>query len=247
MAKREPLMDIQFFEENMIFINDAISKRLHQLQSPELGYKLNGIYQDLYTYNYRKVECLYSIGSHIDTLTPVLDECLDALKKFKNHPGTGNIFFNGEVDEYMNALALLTWGIMLPIEQTRFEELVAHIDAEGKRDVLLDLLIRKRLPNRTLSDTLYFPKLYTPLHRAVIAQPADAEAIAAFLSRWYQVCLRKTSIYDIHKLGADSPFTGYWAWEVAGLTYALTIDDSAYRDMTYYPKDFVSYARQQSR
>ncbi len=163
---------------------------------------------------------------------------------YKQHPKAKNIFFINEVDEYMNALALLTWSITLSIEQPLFDELVQYIDAEGKRDAIIDLLITTRQPTRQVSESLYFPKLYTNLYKAVTAQPADGKAIREFLSNWYQTCLKKTSTYDIHKLGEDSSFSGYWAWEVVGLTCALDLDESSYRDMPYYPKDLVAYARQ---
>ncbi len=72
-------MNKNFFEGNISFIDEAISKRLYQIENPEPNFRLKGIYQDLYTYNYRKVECFYSMGYPVEDLLPVYRECLSAL------------------------------------------------------------------------------------------------------------------------------------------------------------------------
>jgi hypothetical protein len=38
-------------------------------------------------------------------------------------------------------------------------------------------------------------------------------------------------------------FFGYWAFEAGLVTYLWNIDDASYRDLPFYPKDLVEYAR----
>lgn len=237
-------MSDAFFTDLEVYFNGRADTIKQDLNLPEGDIYIDAVYQDLYEVYRKQTASYYSAGKPVDDMRIPFGNCLNMLDKYKNHPDSNKIFFIGEVDEYMNALNLLTWGLTLSIEQAQFERLVAHIDAEGKRDALLDLLIAKRIPNRPLTQMLYFPKLYNPLYEAIIQQPANTKAIGSFLSGWYQTCLKKTSTHDIHKLGDNSSFSGYWAWEVAGLTYALDIDDSSYQDMAYYPKDLVAFARQ---
>ena len=237
-------MNEAFFEELNEFLENNIQKQRDIIRVNDPAYKLNLVYLNYYKYLTKQIKCIYSMGRPVGDMLPVFEECLQSLTLYKRHPKAKNIFFINEVDEYMNALTLLTWAITLPLSQSRFEELVANIDSEGQHDALLDLLIARRLPNRSLSSALYFPKLYTPLYQAVVIRPTNLDAVALFLSLWYQTCLKKTSTHDIHKLGENSSFAGYWAWEVAGLTYALEIDDTSYQNMPYYPADLVAHARQ---
>jgi hypothetical protein len=52
--------------------------------------------------------------------------------------------------------------------------------------------------------------------------------------------------YDGHKnLGVF--FFGYWAFEAGLVTLLWNIDDSSYRDMRFYPKDLVDFAREQAK
>jgi hypothetical protein len=49
--------------------------------------------------------------------------------------------------------------------------------------------------------------------------------------------------YDRHK-NLDAGFFGYWAFEAGLVTLLWNIDDSTYRDMRFYPKDLVDFARE---
>jgi hypothetical protein len=244
MKKREPLMSAEYFATYQSFTRSLISEIDSELANPpSASYKTNLAYLDLYNNWFKLINLAYSSGDSIGDLKPVLLKCIEALKNYKNHLKAKPVFFNKEVDEYMNVVALLTWSVTLDVDSSVFEDLVNHIDAEGQRDALIDTIIAARHPQRVISSTLYFPKLYTNLYEAT--QERSASRITQFLTGWYKNCLSRTAQVDIHTLhgGDDSGFMGYWAWEIAGLTIALGIDDSAYRHMPYYPADLTAFAR----
>lgn len=237
-------MSEQYFEKRVSTLNERIEElRSEIINPPSPSYKINLAYLDMHNYLIKYIYCLYSTGYPIESITKPYQESLHFLELYKNHHKAKNIFFVKEMDEYMNVLTLLSLGISLPVDEALFDKLVLIVDNEGVHDALVDLLITKRLPDRQVSRTLYFPKFYSSLLQA--AQQRSSPDIRNFLSRWYNTCLKQTSSHDLHTLhgGDDSGFNGYWAWEVAGLTYALDIDDTTYQDLAYYPKDLVAFAR----
>ncbi|WP_332877369.1 PoNe immunity protein domain-containing protein [Massilia sp. S19_KUP03_FR1] len=70
----------------------------------------------------------------------------------------------------------------------------------------------------------------------------QASMMARYLEEWYYAS-RREPYYDSHKGGTS--FKGYWSWEAAAITFLLDIDDSSYRDATFYPADLVEFARAQ--
>ena len=246
MTKREPLMNEMFFEKHLNFIEDTIIEKKLMIDNPEPNFKMNLVYLLLKKYLERKFECIYSMGYPIASLLPLYQECIDALALYKSHPKAKNVFFNGYVDEYINALELVSWGILLNVPQPLFEKTVELIDSEGQTDALLDRLIQIRLPRRRSSQQLAFSKFYGGFYQALLREPVAPVAVGQYLTVWYDTCLKQTATYDIHKQGDESSFAGYWCWEAAALSYGLGIDDGSYQDFRYYPKDMVVYARQQT-
>jgi hypothetical protein len=163
------------------------------------------------------------------------------LETYKAHPLAEDFFFNGEQDEYMQALTLISLGLLLHVETAVFERLVAAIGASGQ-DYILEWLIGRRLPQRPATTCLLFPKTYARLRDAIQA-PRDVQStvLQQFLAAWYESL--NTVWYNIHAHRTDSAgFTGYWCWEAAAVAYSLSADDAALRPMPYYPTDLADYA-----
>lgn len=71
------------------------------------------------------------------------------------------------------------------------------------------------------------------------AAPDERPALMrAYLRDWYKGS-RREPYYDAHSRAVS--FFGYWAWETAAITTALSIDDESYRSMEFYPSDLVKY------
>lgn len=235
-----------YFTKHLNVLDEEITYYEELIKAPSANTKLNLANFNWYNQLVAKIETSYSAGVAIEALTPYFLDAIQALSTYRaTTPQKEKLFFIGEVDEYISALTLVSWGLTLNVSTSVFNQLVVLIDSDGQRDALLDVLIRNQQPERPQSETLVFPKLYQPLYNTLIRSPVDTTEIGRFLQRWYETCLKRTSAYNIHLKhgGDDSGFTGYWAWEVAGLTYALGLDDSPYRTMPYYPADLVAFAR----
>jgi hypothetical protein len=239
-TKREPLLTVSFFEEQIRFANETIAEFTALLNdasivSPEI------LLFSLFSYRYSLLFLKYSRGYPIEEMRPDLLALVDALEAYKAHPLAEDFFFNGEQDEYMQALTLVSLGLLLHVETAVFERLVAAIGASGQ-DYILEWLIGRRLPQRPATTRLLFPKTYARLRDAIQA-PRDIQStvLQQFLAGWYESL--DTVWYNIHAHRQDSAgFTGYWCWEAAAVAYGLGADDATLRPLPYYPTDLADFA-----
>lgn len=239
-TKREPLLTVSFFEEEIRFVNETIAEFTALLNdasivSPEI------LLFSLFSYRYSLLFLKHSRGYPIEEMRPDLLALVDALEAYKAHPAAEDFFFNGQQDEYMQALTLVSLALLLHVETPVFQRLVAAIGASGQ-DYLLEWLIGRRLPQRPATTRLLFPKTYARLRDAIQA-PRDIQStvLQQFLSAWYESL--DTVWYNIHAHRQDSAgFTGYWCWEAAAVAYGLRADDTPLRPMPYYPTDLADYA-----
>jgi Domain of unknown function (DUF1911)/Domain of unknown function (DUF1910) len=243
MNKREPLLTSTFFEEAVLFTRSSIERFAAPLRTaystiakPEI------LLLRIFNKKHALLSLEYSRGQSIVELQHEFLLLVEALEAYKQHPKAEDFFFNGEQDEYMQALALLSIALLLHVELDVFRRLVAAIGAGGQ-DYVLDWLISRRLPERRPATTqLLFPKTYARLRDAIQA-PSDLQPqlLRAFLAGWYESL--DTVWYNIHAHRQDSAgFTGYWCWEAAAAAYALGLDDTELHALRYYPKDLADYA-----
>ncbi|WP_083492730.1 PoNe immunity protein domain-containing protein [Cupriavidus sp. HPC(L)] len=113
----------------------------------------------------------------------------------------------------------------------------------GVRDGLIERLVAPFVADRGAPPseaTRHLP--YRKLFKVFDATPGERPALmATYLNEWYHASRREPYV-DQHG-EADVSFYGYWSWEAAATTVVLDIDDSGYRDMSFYPRDWVDYAR----
>ncbi|WP_456282646.1 DUF1911 domain-containing protein [Cupriavidus sp. JZ107] len=116
----------------------------------------------------------------------------------------------------------------------------------GVRDGLIERLVAPFVADRgppPSEATRHLP--YRKLFKAFDASPGERPALmATYLNEWCHASRREPYV-DQHG-EADVSFYGYWSWEAAATTVVLDIDDSSYRDMAFYPGDWVDYARSES-
>ena len=242
MKKREPLLSEKHFEMTISrgerFI---VGSNEDALLNPE-DIRLDLIYFGLVQRYIILVESKYSRGYPLKELKPDLLKLLDALELYKQQPEAEDFFFNGEQDEYMQAVELLSLGLLLHLDIDQFRRLVEAIGINGQ-DYILDWLVSRRLPERRPATTqLLFPKTYARLRDALQAPPElQPRLLTAFLTGWYESL--NTVWYNIHAHGKNaSGFTGYWCWEAAAAAYALGLDDAELQPLRYYPADLADYA-----
>lgn len=241
MQKREPLLTEFFFDETLDINQEEIPFYNAALKEPSPDMNVSLGYSILFGLHYQSLSLRYSRGYSVVELQPDLLAALTALEQYKQFPEAEDFFFNGEQDEYMQALTLLSLALLLHVETAVFQRLVAAIGLNGQ-DYILEWLAGRRLPGRPQTTQLLFPKTYARLRDAIQA-PRDiqAQVLKGFLAGWYESL--NTVWYNIHAHRADAAgFRGYWCWEAAAVAYGLGADDDALRPMRYYPADLADFA-----
>ncbi|AQH00323.1 hypothetical protein A9R05_11475 [Burkholderia sp. KK1] len=116
-------------------------------------------------------------------------------------------------------------------------------DEDDGQDVLVHRLF-ERFGVSMPGSSLIHEKPYAALLQATETTGAEQQkAMTKYLKTWYSG-MKNCYWYDRHKR-LHAFFFGYWAFEAGLVTLAWNIDDSLYRDLPFYPKDMVDFARQQ--
>lgn len=119
-------------------------------------------------------------------------------------------------------------------------------DDMGVRDGLLERLVALFVPGRGCMPSVAVRHLpYQKLFKVFDVNHDERPVLMTkYLGEWYHASRREPYI-DQHDDGGRSDFCfyGYWSWEAAAVTWLLDIDDSSYRDMSFYPRDLVDFGR----
>lgn len=192
----------------------------------------------------------YSAGDDISSLqTP----CQEMLEEFKRHyemfPEAQMLYWEADAYQYFMWLLALAYLFNLPDYLPQIMTWFAH-NTESDQDDKLICELCKQLGvaefNRP-ADWLMFDKPYQYLFDALQAGATGDKAqaqthLANYLKNWYKG-MKGCYWYDRHK-GKFATHFGYWSFEAGMVTVLCGLDDASYRDMLYYPKDLVDYARE---
>lgn len=242
MEKREPLMTAEHFSNRILSRTNHIKEYETELQDFD---DLSGPYYTLYTDHLKLLTSKYSAGYNIQELKDNAAQAINWLIKNLEHPKHDR-FYLDELEDYLKLLQLLSFGVLFNLDKVIIKKLVNLFEADDQKaeDALLDKLVLLILPDRKQGIKLQHPKAYQPLFDAInAAKEEQPKLMQKFLKGWYK-SMRKCGWYDIHLSPGKYNFNGYWCWEAAMVTLLYDMDDSSYRDMPFYPKDMVDYARQ---
>jgi hypothetical protein len=186
----------------------------------------------------------YSAGEPVESIKPDALRCFEAFKAHHvAYPKYGQLRL-WESDAYQYVMWLLSLAVLLGLDE--WVPTIAtwiSTDPEDGQDVLVSRLFG-RLGVSLPGDSLIHEKPYADLLRATETYGEEQQkAIADYLKRWYGG-MKGCYWYDRHKR-LDAGFFGYWAFEAGLVTLLWGVDDSSYRDMRFYPKDLVNFAREQ--
>jgi hypothetical protein len=190
----------------------------------------------------------YSAGDPVSSLVPEFPEVLKAIEatalpqSYRTEP-----FYVDELDTYVYAMWLLSLCKLLRIDPLlpRVAALfdVSREDNRGKDALFEALLAKLGLASEPAKGMLKNRKAHQLLFQAIEAEPKKKSLyVAEFLKSWYPA-MKGTYWHDRHRRVPQN-FFGYWALEAGLVTYLWDIDDQGYRDLPFYPKDLVDYARQ---
>ena len=252
--RREPLLNEQPSQQQKQLLTHRISRDALSLET-----KLNqeGVRSDawaawhssiarntwsLMVLNYSEGESIGQVAATLPNVINALENCVLPNAKYETR-----LFFLEEKDSYAWFLALLTFAKLLHHDQyvSRIVGVldVAYKDNRGK-DQLYEALIKKLgLPSvetkNSLSSFTCSALLFDVTQAGSNNRP---KLMQKFLKKWYSA-MKGVVWYNTHKKNPTA-FRGYWCWEAALVTYLWDIDDASYRDMPYYPKDLIDWARQ---
>ncbi len=193
----------------------------------------------------------YSAGDEIASLVQPYLTALAAVEAsalphpiYKSEP-----FYIDSIDGYEQALWLLSLCKLLRLDAL-LPRLIAvfdvvHEDNRGK-DALFETLIAQlggeAAEVKPTGAMFKWLKVHPLLYQAIQAEPQKRSLyVAEFLKTWYPA-MKSCYWYNRHDRVPQN-FFGYWAFEAALVTYLWNIDDHGYRDLPFYPKDLVDYAR----
>jgi hypothetical protein len=240
MTKREPLMDQKYFDETVAYMETAAPRfeaKIQELDTkPDHQKKL--LYK-LFRDGYELLLTRYSAGYPIAGMRESFTTIVERRERHQRALGRLGVDF-AAIDDYGQSLWLVSLAILLEVDASVFDRLLACIGNEG-RDKLYERLISVRVQGRPAGAKVMFPKPYQTLYDATIANESETpKLISAFLKIWYP-SLGKLGIYwhDNHKGPQGGGFFGYWCLEAAAVVKAFGIDDSEFRNAQYYPGDLV--------
>lgn len=154
------------------------------------------------------------------------------------------------VDGTMRISVAFTALALLLVEQPEYLQVFPRLlsPAAEKRSYLMDLLIKAFIPDNPIAKKYKADKWVAPWADPVLrvlAGPEDARAagLVACMKNWCRVMRAfgwKPNLDTA--IGKDLLFCDF-AFEVALAVCAYDIDDSAFNDHPYYPRDLVEYYR----
>lgn len=157
------------------------------------------------------------------------------------------LFDLSNLNHYNWCFWLVGLAVVLDVADDQWNRLLTMIGAEGE-DVLLDRVIARRQPARTIASKLLHPKPYARLLRAIDA-PRSQQAVLLrdFVDHWYPELAREGGdelwwyIFGDpvkHPLEMGSYF-GRWCVEAVAAVKAFGLDDSLCVGHEHYPGDLL--------
>lgn len=256
--KREKLLSYEIYSANFDSATALIDGIKSQLQQPATVLEkvpLSAFMEateGLARASVKHLTNTYSGGHEISdlrSLFPTVVECWQTFARYAtayDESEKGDNAFVAHIPlqgpGFYDANRLISCAILLGYPQL-IERLMPIIDYHNSsRDGLLERLVapyvaeRGKAPEECTRHLPYFKTL------KIFNAPSDQrpKMMATYLEEWYHAS-RREPYYESDEKGTS--FVGYWSWEAAAITYILNIDDSGYRNATFYPEDLVQFAR----
>ena len=240
MTKRETLMEQEYFDKWVAYERGRLQEMEAKLAASTAPPANKAKYRySMFRKEYELLVLRYSQGEAISALKDAFPAVIGRLESYHTEGPHEGFSIQEEIDEYVTALWLVSLALLFEVDDPLFERLVNLIGNEGS-DRLYERLVGTRIKNRPQAEKLLYPKPYRLLNDAIDA-PAGSQPrlMAEFLKVWYPA-MKKAYWYESHHGPDGGGFFGYWCIEAAGVVKAFRIDDSAFRDSAYYPKDLVT-------
>ena len=139
-------------------------------------------------------------------------------------------------DSYYENLRIASLAVLFNVN-SEMKKLVKNVlEASEMRDCLIDFLICDDT-GIDRSEGLKFPKIYDSLKSSIMN--GSAEDIKIYMKSWYSKH-KDCSWYDSHK-SKEHLYYGYWSFEAAAVAKRISIDDTGFDNIQYYPYDLAHF------
>jgi hypothetical protein len=223
------------------FLENRLNKEEHREDAWALSnWRIGNNKFDLLVLDYSEGRSIDEIAKDFPELLIWNEKCSLPHSIYQTEP-----FHLAETDSYDYFLSLLSLAKLLRHDKqiARYAALldVKKEDNRGRDELFETLLQRLGLPSVPTKKRLPF-KAHWILLEAIQSVPENRpKLMKEFLKKWY-ASMRGCAWYGMH-IKNPACFEGYWCFEAGLVTYLWQIDDSDYRDMPFYPKDLVDWAR----
>jgi hypothetical protein len=251
--RREHLLNEDSYQKFLAGVDISVTHCRDLLASEAAQLDLNDLRQftwrsDIDAAILESLVARYSAGESIESFIPLFKQIVVGMEssmlpqKYRTEP-----FCVDGIDAYAYAMWLFSLCVLLR-QEILLPRLLAIFDVAREinrgTDRLFEALIGKSgLPAVPTEKMLTGRKTHEILLEATQCQPGKRSLyVSQFLKKWYPA-MKGTYWHGKHERSPET-FFGYWAFEAGLVTYLWDIDDSSYRDLPFYPKDLVDWARQ---
>jgi hypothetical protein len=252
---RDLLKDKAYFERFISENNSSNKEWLSKCNSGEVDTdRVNFVKRNISATVISIISAKYSSGYEASYLLEdfqraaiIMNESWDGFWKIRYE---GKEYDQYAASAYDEMICMLSLGYLLNVAIADFKLLVGIIDRDKVKDRLFEFIIKGKINDRpsiqeeSYKDFFSIPYSYEKLRNAVVQNnKTDAEKLVkSFLEKnWYKIH-KDSGWYNSHKNKFNLYF-GYWSFETAAVVKIMGLDDSAFRDNQYYPKDMLKSVR----
>ena len=190
----------------------------------------------------------YSIGEPIESMIAPAHQMF---AEFERHhimfPDDDDKIILGDAVGYRYTMWLIGLAYLLGLHEylPKIATWISH-SPKDSTDPLVSSLFKRVGVNIPDAPELLHPKGYAPLYE-LLTQTQDKTKQQTLMQTYIRGFYKNIMNQTVWKGWDTNPsiYFGFWSFEAGMITHLLNLDDSSYRDMTFYPKDLVEYARNQ--
>lgn len=250
---------VGFNEEAIRKVEDALNRPSgNPTYRPQLAWDLSKDYTRLILRRYCRGDAIRDLSIYFDGLLNSWERSNRFATQICSNHGLASCrdwdFNLSNLNHYNYCFWLVGLGLALDVTTEQWSRLIALIGDEG-RDLLLDRVIEKRSPERSVGTDLLHPKPYSRLLIAVDATPdVQPELLRDFVENWYSELNRPTpknsrepsrrpywyDFGDQKKVPLESgSYFGRWCIEAVAAVKAFQLDDHLCLGQEHYPGDLL--------
>lgn len=243
---RDPRRDVTYFNNwipRYIEVNKESLARLPSLKLPNgiaiCAYNIFIKSANICMLRYGRGDDIHSIKGDVENVFLSRKNLIDTVSTLPDED-IKEMYSDFDLDVYYYIISCLSFLFSIKAEANDFKQAfkaVGDLKSDSMLMRLYELLTREDLP-AVGKRSLIYPKIYSRLFDVFEATESERPALMKkFLDGWYK-SMRPAAWYNNDK-GGEGAYFGYWCFEAALVVNLLNIDDSAFRDNIYYPKDLI--------